>query len=207
MSAPATSSSSMSRSCARSARTKFTDPVPAPEHHRVQHFRQEARGSTCCSRTVSTPAPRFYIGYDDHYRQGDMIFDDLNGDGYTARAGVSRGHRPAADEPRVLHEVPVPLPVLRVHVMTIRTLTILTTVLALGVGFLVAAQEEGASGPQLDRLTLPPRDSPSRSTPPTSRTRGRWRSARTARCSSARAGRGTSMPCSTTTAISPRTAC
>ena len=25
----------------------------------------------------------FYIGYDDHYRQGDMIFDDLNGDGYT----------------------------------------------------------------------------------------------------------------------------
>jgi len=25
----------------------------------------------------------FYIGYDDHYRQGDLIFDDLNGDGYT----------------------------------------------------------------------------------------------------------------------------
>ena len=40
--------------------------------------------------------------------------------------------------------------------MTIRTLTILTTVLALGVGFLAAAQEEGGGGPQLDRLTLPP---------------------------------------------------
>ena len=25
----------------------------------------------------------FYIGYDDHYQQGDMILDDLNGDGYT----------------------------------------------------------------------------------------------------------------------------
>ena len=25
----------------------------------------------------------FYIGYDDHYRQGDLIFDDLDGDGYT----------------------------------------------------------------------------------------------------------------------------
>ncbi|MXZ72011.1 MAG: hypothetical protein F4Z04_11010 [Acidobacteria bacterium] len=25
----------------------------------------------------------FYIGYDDHYRQGDLIYDDLDGDGYT----------------------------------------------------------------------------------------------------------------------------
>ena len=39
--------------------------------------------------------------------------------------------------------------------MTIRTIAILVTVLVLGVGFLVAAQEEGG-GPQLDRLTLPP---------------------------------------------------
>ena len=25
----------------------------------------------------------FYIGYDDHYRQADLIFDDIDGDGVT----------------------------------------------------------------------------------------------------------------------------
>ncbi|MXY22913.1 MAG: sorbosone dehydrogenase family protein [Acidobacteria bacterium] len=39
--------------------------------------------------------------------------------------------------------------------MTIRTIAILVSVLVLGVGLLVAAQEEGGR-PQLDRLTLPP---------------------------------------------------
>ena len=39
--------------------------------------------------------------------------------------------------------------------MTIRTVSILITILALGIGLAVAAQEEGG-GPQLDRLTLPP---------------------------------------------------
>ena len=39
--------------------------------------------------------------------------------------------------------------------MTIRTVSILITILALGIGLAVAAQEE-AGGPQLDRLNLPP---------------------------------------------------